>query len=174
MEKLVFDFNERLTIRGQGGDLLPTPGGVKECGVLALVALSPERRRTRSFLQDKLWSDRPTEKAQANLRRALSNIRKQLGPHRAKLQSDNRAVWLASSVLVRVSGDAQDPDFLNELTIDDPPEFQDWLRTAVTPPKATLQHRSAPDRAWTPPKACPPASACCRPKACTATPNRRC
>ena len=154
MENLVFDFNERLTIRGEGGDPLPTPG-VKECGVLALVALSAEHRRTRSYLQDKLWSDRPTEKAQANLRRALSNLRKQLGPHRHKLQSDNRAVWLAPSVQVTVSGDTQDPDFLSELTIDDP-EFQDWLRTSVTPPpKARLQDRTAPEGAWTPPKGLP-------------------
>lgn len=135
MANLSFSFGERLIIRGQDGAVLSTPGR-KECGVLALLALSPERRRTRVYLQDKLWSDRPSEKAQANLRRALSNIRNHLGAHRNILQSDNRAVWLAPSVQIRISSDPHDESFLSELAIDDP-EFQEWLRTSVFPPDRT-------------------------------------
>lgn len=150
MADLRFNFGERLTIRDADGTVLSTPGR-KECGVLALVALSPERRRTRSYLQDKLWSDRPGEKAQANLRRALSNIRKHLGPHRGTLRSDNRAVWLAPSTEVIVLGDPQDDDFLCELAIDDP-EFQDWLRTSVVTPAGARQDGTMPpDPLLTPP-----------------------
>ena len=57
---------------GDGRNL--TPKGLKERGVLALLFLQHEQRRTRASLQDMLWSDSPPAKGAANLRRALSSL----------------------------------------------------------------------------------------------------
>jgi hypothetical protein len=47
----------------EGADL--TPRGRKAQGVLALLGTAPGLRRSRSWLQDKLWSDRARNKARA-------------------------------------------------------------------------------------------------------------
>ena len=49
-----------------------TPRGRKSQGSPALVAVSPALRRSRSWLQDKLWSDRPQEQGSASLRQYLT------------------------------------------------------------------------------------------------------
>ena len=69
-----------------------TPRGIKERGLLALILLSPGQRRTRIWLQDKLWSDRSTAQGSGSLRQALSNVRKSLGPLAARLHSDRSSV----------------------------------------------------------------------------------
>ena len=71
-----------------------TPRGIKERGLLALLVLSPGQRRTRIWLQDKLWSDRSPEQASGSCRQALSNIRNAFGPAALHLQSDRSAVWI--------------------------------------------------------------------------------
>ena len=48
-----------------------TPRGRKARALLAILALTPTRRRSRSALQDKLWSDRGHEQGAASLRGAL-------------------------------------------------------------------------------------------------------
>lgn len=45
-----------------------TPKSSKGCGLLALLACHPQTRRSRSWLQSKLWSDRAPEQAAASLR----------------------------------------------------------------------------------------------------------
>src|SRR5438874_766937 len=49
-----------------GEDL--TPRGRKARALLAILALTPTRRRSRPALQDKLWSDRGPEQGAASLR----------------------------------------------------------------------------------------------------------
>lgn len=106
----------------QGRDI--TPKGLKERGLLALLLASPGQRRTRAWLQDKLWSDREPDQASGSMRQALANIRKALGPVEGILNADRQSVWLAPEVPV-------DPDhageFLADLDIRDP-EFVEWLR----------------------------------------------
>src|SRR5215475_7457303 len=60
-----------------GEDL--TPLGRKARALLAILALTPTRRRSRPALQDKLWSDRGPEQGAASLRQTLTEIRKALG-----------------------------------------------------------------------------------------------
>src|SRR6266699_1461288 len=77
-----------------GEDL--TPRGRKARALLAILALTPTRRRSRPALQDKLWSDRGPEQGAASLRQTLTEIRRTLGEcYRNCLVSDLRGVGLA-------------------------------------------------------------------------------
>jgi DNA-binding SARP family transcriptional activator len=57
-----------------------TPKGQKVRALLAMLALAPRGARSRVWLRDKLWSDREEEQAGANLRQALTEWRRALGP----------------------------------------------------------------------------------------------
>ena len=94
-----------ITVRGRfavssadGRDL--TPGYRKERALLALLALAPGRRCTRAWLQAMLWSEKPPDKASANLRRALANLRLTLGPAEEVLKASRIDIWLDDSVTV--------------------------------------------------------------------------
>ncbi len=124
-------------VAGPGGEEL-TPRGRKACGLLAILALSSERQRPRTILQDKLWSDRGQDQAAASLRQTLSEIRKAFGPYRGCLLADHRSVALArDSVEIDLhgppriwrssAGPATRPTLLEGLDVRDP-EFEDWLR----------------------------------------------
>lgn len=125
-----------------------TPKGIKERGLLALLALSPGQRRTRAWLQDKLWSDRSPDQASGSCRQALSNIRKALGPVGAQLHSDRTAVWLTPLVSLRDAFDPSMGELLEDIDISDP-EFTDWLRAmrmqqdAPLPPPNFMQPRQS-------------------------------
>lgn len=101
-----------------------TPKGMKERALFGMLALSPGQRRTRAWLQDKLWSESDAEKASGSCRQALANLRKALGPERGRLRSDRSTVWLAPLAVVEDRGEG---DLLDDLDVRDP-EFVDWLR----------------------------------------------
>jgi tetratricopeptide (TPR) repeat protein len=126
-------------IWGPGNEDL-TPRGRKACGVIALLALSPGRRRSRAAIQDKLWSDRGAEQGAASLRQALSEIRRSLGAFQYCFVSDLRMVELAAgrvtvdfgdSAAAESSGVVDQPVLLEDLDIRDP-EFEHWLRDQRT------------------------------------------
>jgi TolB-like protein len=112
-----------------------TPKGRKAQGLLALLGVAPELRRHRSWLQDKLWSDRPPEQGAASLRQELAGIRRALGEWSGCLATDGGWVALdAGRVSVRLDPDPEDweltgapPEFVAGLDIADP-EFEDWIR----------------------------------------------
>src|SRR3954453_639558 len=82
-------------VLAQNGEDL-TPRGRKARALLALLALTPTRRRSRPALQDKLWSDRGPEQGAASLRQTLTEIRRAFGhTYRDHLISDMRGVGLA-------------------------------------------------------------------------------
>jgi hypothetical protein len=108
-----------------------TPRGKKAQGILALLATSPRLRRTRSWLQDKLWSDRAPEQGAASLRQCLSEIRRSLGEHVECLQADRGWVGLDPD-RIEVCLDEPGPgcgetEFLEGLDISDR-EFENWIR----------------------------------------------
>src|SRR3954467_11193081 len=77
-----------------GQDL--TPRGRKARALLAILALTPTRRRSRAALQDKLWSDRGPEQGAASLRQTLTEIRRAFGNgYRDYLVTDPQGVGLA-------------------------------------------------------------------------------
>lgn len=108
-----------------GTDL--TPKGMKERAMIALLLLSPGQKRTRVWLQDKLWSDRPPEQAAVSFRQALTHVRKALGPLSDRLKSDRSALWLDPRVPVPANGGTGEGEMLDDLDVRDP-EFDSWLR----------------------------------------------
>jgi hypothetical protein len=114
----------------EGVDL--TPRSRKAQGLLALVGTSPGLRRSRAWLQDKLWSNRGPEQGAASLRQCLTNVRLGLGRHVDCLKTE--AGWIALDPgKVRVRSEPADSDadggleFLEGLDIRDP-EFEHWIR----------------------------------------------
>jgi len=113
-----------------------TPRGRKACAILAMLALAPGNRRSRKWIQDKLWSDRPNEQGAASLRQSLAEIRRTLGPDRDCFQSDNFMLALDRDRIfidTDKNSDATDGsarvvlDLLEGLDVRDP-EFEEWLR----------------------------------------------
>jgi DNA-binding SARP family transcriptional activator len=111
-----------------------TPRGAKSRALLAMLCQTPDRRRSRRWLESKLWSDRGAEQASGSLRQALMELRKALGPAAPVVVADRDGVALAT---VRTDIEA-DPDaaretlragreFLEGIDIVDP-AFLDWLR----------------------------------------------
>lgn len=107
-----------------------TPRSVKARAVLAMLTSVPERRRSRRWLESRLWSDRGPEQAAGSLRQALMQIRRSLGPHTTILGSDREAVWIDG---IEPDSDADSEagsagrEFLEGFDIPDP-AFEDWLR----------------------------------------------
>lgn len=102
-----------------------SPAGAKSRGLLALLLTSPGYRRSRVWLQDKLWSDRGREQGSASLRQALVEIRRALGDHVNLFATDRWSVGIEASA-IRLAPAAAGEDFLEGIDIRDP-EFEDWL-----------------------------------------------
>ncbi len=101
--------------------------------MLAILALSPDHRRPRRWLEGKLWSGRGPEQAGASLRQTLAEIRKSLQEHADTLTADRTDVALETPRievdLADVSvGEVPDRDILEGLQIRDR-EFEIWLRS---------------------------------------------
>lgn len=105
-----------------------TPCGIKERGLFALLLMSPGQRRSRAWVQDKLWSDRAPDQASGSCRQALSNMRKALGSEGTRIRSDRSAIWIDPPVPLHGAFDLTQGDLLDDIDIKDP-EFCDWLRT---------------------------------------------
>jgi tetratricopeptide (TPR) repeat protein len=92
-------------IRSDGDDA--TPASRKSRALLALLALSPGRRRTRRWLQDRLWGTRGHEQGAASIRQCLADIRKSLGPDKGCLLAGRTDVGL-DEARIRIDIDALD------------------------------------------------------------------
>lgn len=104
-----------------------TPRGSKERALIVLLLFSPERRRSRTWIMDRLWSDRTFRQASVSLRQTLSKIRRDLGPDSEILGANRDSVWLSSVISIDESSVADGSEFLEDLDIKDP-EFENWLR----------------------------------------------
>ncbi|MDA7425644.1 hypothetical protein [Thalassococcus lentus] len=102
-----------------------TPRGAKTCGLVALLATAHLHRKTRIWLQDKLWSDRGREQGAASLRQALASLRRILGDNRDALNASRTHVSLDAS-FIHVVDNPQDGEFLEGIDIRDE-EFEEWL-----------------------------------------------
>lgn len=115
-----------------------TPRSQKSQAVLAMLALSLRGSRSRVWLRDKLWSDRPEDQASASLRQALLDIRKCLGQARDVLVTDKNTVSLrmdlirldTDDILANAHAGGKDDlaaeHFLEGVDVRDP-EFEEWL-----------------------------------------------
>lgn len=105
-----------------------TPSNRKERAVIALLAVSPNKRRSRQWLQSMLWSESEPQKASGSLRRALSNIRSGLTGCGAVIESNKHEVWLGDSVKVDDRPSMLGKENMLELVNAPDPAFEDWLR----------------------------------------------
>ena len=145
---LVLRLGGPLELRDTDGNDL-TPRARKAQGLLALLGTSPGLRRSRSWLQDKLWSDRGPEQGAASLRQCLTEIRRSLRDHVDCLVTETGWVGLdPGRVEVQMAAPAQPQgargEFLEGLDVRDP-EFEHWLRDQRSAyedarvPKASVQ-----------------------------------
>lgn len=118
--------------------------GAKHRGLLALLATAPMGRRSRTFLQTTLWGVTDYDSGHQNLRRALADLRKRMGPAFADLiQTTNSDVELVMEH-VRFIGDPDGGAFLEDLNIADK-GFADWAAAVRAAPDAALGlYRIAP------------------------------
>jgi tetratricopeptide (TPR) repeat protein len=118
-------------IKSTGEDC--TPRGRKACALLAMLALSPENKRSRVWIQDKLWGSRGKEQGAASLRQSLAEIRKALGDQRGCLLADSYIISLDPNLFetdtdgVPPLGGDQGSELLEGLDIGEE-GFEDWLR----------------------------------------------
>jgi tetratricopeptide (TPR) repeat protein len=120
-------------IRSGGEDC--TPANRKTRALLALLALSPGRQRTRAWLQERLWGTRGREQGAASIRQCLADIRKVLGPDRECLLTTRTNISLHIRLITcdfdhidwNAAHRIQQVELLEGLDI--PYEsFTDWLR----------------------------------------------
>lgn len=125
-----------LVVRAQDGSDR-TPKGRKAQALLALLALAPGHRRARSWLRDKLWSNRGFEQGAASLRQTLAEIRRALRDASTCLLADRFVIALdqeqvavvrhAAPTLGGAVLDADETELFEGLEVRDP-KFEAWIR----------------------------------------------
>ncbi|MEO0822992.1 MAG: hypothetical protein AAF074_21520 [Pseudomonadota bacterium] len=117
-------------IRDESGQMY-TPSGRKTRGLVALLMFSKDFRRSRSWIQDKLWSDRGADQGAASLRQALTDLRRALGSYRDALITESGCIQLDPQQ-IRIADQAEALE-AGEVLCEDldgivDPEFENWLR----------------------------------------------
>lgn len=122
---------------------------------MAMLALSPDYKRTRVWIQDKLWGSRGAEQGAASLRQSLSEIRRALGSNQAILASDRYLLSLERThfeldIDRQVAADAES-ELLEGLDLGEE-GFEDWLRSQrqILRARGTMEDEAKP--AVRPPK----------------------
>lgn len=112
-----------------------TPRGRKTCALFAILAVSADMRRSRRWVQDRLWSDRGAQQGSASLRQCLVEAKRILGPENDILIADHFNLTLNSDLVdvdldrARLGKDTalKHATFLEGFDIRDS-EFEEWLR----------------------------------------------
>ncbi|MGY9046828.1 MAG: hypothetical protein ACKVKF_07110 [Rhodobacterales bacterium] len=99
--------------------------GVKHRALFALLATAPMGRRTRSFLQETLWGAADYDAGHQNLRRALTDLRKLLGPAFEQLFSVSTTDIELNRDRLQFQSVPPDGPFLDDLNIRTP-AFLAW------------------------------------------------
>ncbi|MGH1359323.1 MAG: hypothetical protein ACRBC3_11205 [Burkholderiaceae bacterium] len=120
------------SLTGPHGNSL-APRNKKECALLAMLALSSRQRRSRSWLQSRLWGDSSPRRSAANLRQALLNIRHLPDPAGSIIESSRTEIWLNPDRVelehqsaLRESGLPLAGEVLEGMDIAEEP-FEEWL-----------------------------------------------
>ncbi|MBM7067393.1 hypothetical protein [Actibacterium sp. 188UL27-1] len=110
-----------------GADL--TPRSAKAQGLTALLATGMRMSRSRTWLQDKLWSDRGRPQGSASLRQVLTEMRRVLGPHKDCLIANRKTVAFdpVRVLITHTAPSETQPEFLEGIDVRDE-EFEEWLR----------------------------------------------
>ena len=103
-----------------------TPRSAKACAIIAMLVRSKGGRRSRVWLQDKLWSSSAPGQASGSLRQAILELRKALRAHADVLHVDRTALQLDLGA-VEIEAAASGDELLEGLDCRDA-EFETWLR----------------------------------------------
>jgi TolB-like protein len=103
----------------------------KQRALLALLATAPEGKRSRSWIQDMLWSLSGPDLGRASLRRALSDLRRTMGERFDQaIGASNKEIGLLPGSFEIIGQDA-DGEFLEGIVIHEP-GFNTWLKEKRT------------------------------------------
>lgn len=105
-----------------GTDRTPRPH--KARALVALLATAPDGRRSRRWIEERLWSDRAPAQAAGSLRQALVDLRKALGPDEGVLTAGRE--WIAFAPGTTRVRPGEGGEFLEGIAVRDP-VFQRWL-----------------------------------------------
>lgn len=118
------------------------PRSMKARGIIVLLMMTPNRTRSRLWLQSKLWSDRGSSQAAGSLRTALSDIRSSLGNFDHVLVTDRFGVSLCKKKIefrLEGAGPFEAANFVEpfeDIDVKDP-EFEQLIRDM----RSGLEHR---------------------------------
>lgn len=113
-----------------GEDLTPRPH--KSRALLALLALAPESRRARRWIEERLWSDRGPQQAAGSLRQSLVDLRKSFGAFGHLIDADREWISLNAAAIRLKSALESGGELLEGISVRDP-AFQRWLEAARRP-----------------------------------------
>lgn len=100
--------------------------------ILANLVTSPDFKRSRTYLEDMLWSITGREQAQGNLRQAVLSLKRLLNSDgREIIFADNSNIWLDCSA-VQLVGGADHGTFLEGINLTCEPEFVQWVKLKRT------------------------------------------
>jgi hypothetical protein len=105
-----------------GTDRTPRPH--KARALVALLATAADGRRSRRWIEERLWSDRAPAQAAGSLRQALVDLRKALGPEEGVLTAGRE--WIAFAPGTTRVRTGEGGEFLEGIAVRDP-VFQRWL-----------------------------------------------
>lgn len=100
--------------------------GIKHRALFALLATAPMGQRTRAFLQDVLWGTSCFDSGRQSLRRALSDIKKIMGPHYNELIAVTNTDIALDLSKVEFIGNIGDAEFLEGIDLKEN-RFNSWL-----------------------------------------------
>ena len=109
----------------------------KERALLALLALSPQRKRSRLWLQEKLWSESPSPRGAGSLRRALANIKVIARQTQPFIESDKYSIWLTPRILIERPALDTPEEFLSGLSFEEG-DFETWRRHQISSAQITV------------------------------------
>lgn len=118
--------------------------GAKHLALFAMLATAPLGRRTRTYLQNTLWGYAGYDSGHQNLRRALSDLRKLIGPDFDTLvHTTNSDVELDLSHVVYV-GNPSGGTFLQDLNVVEK-DFVAWVQSIrANPDQVAALYRISP------------------------------
>lgn len=121
--------------------------GSKHRALISILATAPLGRRTRTFLQNTLWGYSGYDCGHQNLRRALSDLRKLIGPHFDTIFHTTNTDVELDLHHVRFVGDLSSGEFLEDLNVVER-DFQDWVASIrANPSQIAALYRNTPT--WT-------------------------
>jgi len=124
--KVKINYWGALSVTADNGDSL-LPKGTKARALLALLATSDTLERSRSFLQEMLWSDRGREQRAASLRQCLAEMKSSFGIYANLIVADRQSIGLKPESIALDARTGNSPqNFLEGLSLRDP-AFKTWL-----------------------------------------------